>query len=282
MASDGTTFVAISNEQSGNPTNGLISSTDGTNWTSSGLPISAYWSDIIFGDRFLVISGFSPDGGVNSNAVAISDNGSGWSTLGVMPASRLWKSVAYGQRTYVAIAYNSSTAATSPDGMNWTQRTLPGTRLWSKLTFSNGIFLAVSLDGFAAWSNDKGATWNSVTMPTALTTLWRGVIGDGKNFYAVLDNNGSNNSTNGMLVKSSSIPAASNRYTLYTAAHPSKLIFSYLNTAPIYNTMADTIEMPNIDATSTTVNREIFLGAGKTLSTSDPYASYQFTAIEEF
>jgi hypothetical protein len=45
---------------------------------------------------------------------------------------------------FVAIGYGSSVAATSPDGITWTQRTLPTNVYWFSITYGNGLFVAVA------------------------------------------------------------------------------------------------------------------------------------------
>ena len=42
-----------------------------------------------------------------------------------LPVSANWYSVCYGNGKFVAVAYNSTIAAYSTDGINWTQTTLP-------------------------------------------------------------------------------------------------------------------------------------------------------------
>ena len=39
---------------------------------------------------------------------------------------------------------SSDVAATSPDGITWTARTLPSSSPWISVTYANGIFVAVS------------------------------------------------------------------------------------------------------------------------------------------
>jgi len=102
-----------------------------------------------------------------------------------MSASQNWSSVVWSPELgiFVAVAgnYNLTTtvAATSPDGVTWTARTLPGTATyWSSVTWSPelGIFCAVAgaitttngnsrTTTRSAISSD-GINWTSVTLPT--------------------------------------------------------------------------------------------------------------------
>ena len=46
------------------------------------------------------------------------------------PASASWRSVAYGNGVFAAIANYSTIAASSTDGITWTARTLPVSTYW--------------------------------------------------------------------------------------------------------------------------------------------------------
>lgn len=64
-------------------------------------------------------------------------------TQRTMPASAKWENVAYGNGTFVAIARESSIAATSTNGITWTQRAMPTSATWRCITFGNGVFVAM-------------------------------------------------------------------------------------------------------------------------------------------
>lgn len=68
--------------------------------------------------------------------------------------------------TFVAVAYDSNIAATSEDGITWTQRTLPVNTYWDTVTYGGGVFVAISssLAADAATSPD-GITWTARTLP---------------------------------------------------------------------------------------------------------------------
>ena len=103
-----------------------------------------------------------------------------------MSASQNWSSVAWSPELgiFVAVAGNyalaTTVAATSPDGVNWTDRTMPGTATyWSSVAWSPelGIFCAVAgmiqsgtnnarTTNRAAISSD-GINWTPVTLPSS-------------------------------------------------------------------------------------------------------------------
>ena len=65
-----------------------------------------------------------------------------------LPVIVNWSSVTYGtvngSPLFVAISNGTAIAATSPDGITWTQRTLPANVYWSSVTYGNGVFVAIS------------------------------------------------------------------------------------------------------------------------------------------
>ncbi len=123
------TFVAIS---TGN--NATAISSNGTTWTAGGnLPSSTTWVSVAYGNgRFVAIAS-----GGRSVAYSI-DKGANWTAAPVgLPASLTWTKVAYGQGLFMAIATGTNQCATSPDGINWTARTLTSSTTWNALAFGN-------------------------------------------------------------------------------------------------------------------------------------------------
>jgi len=81
--------------------------------------------------------------------------------------------VAYGNGTFVAVGLNS-TILTSPDGVNWTQRT-SGTSdvlLLKDVTYGNGLFVAVGDYGALLTSSD-GVTWTRLWTSESERNYWR-------------------------------------------------------------------------------------------------------------
>jgi hypothetical protein len=54
--------------------------------------------------------------------------------------------VTYGNGVFVVVAsgYDSRAAATSPDGVTWTARTLPSGNYWRSVAYGSGIFVAIA------------------------------------------------------------------------------------------------------------------------------------------
>jgi hypothetical protein len=126
-------FVAITTGS----TLATATSTNGSTWVAGGnLPAGfTTGTSIAYGNgRFVAICSAS------GTATAYSiDGGTTWKSYGVgLPSTQTWSKIKYGQGLFVAIATGSTVCATSPDGINWTLKTMPGSSsTWSALAFGN-------------------------------------------------------------------------------------------------------------------------------------------------
>jgi hypothetical protein len=123
------TFVAIS---TGNVATAI--SSNGTSWTAGGnLPTSSTWNDVVYGNgRFVAIA-------TGTRNVAISyDKGTTWVlSASQLPSAATWTKIRYGHGLFFAVASGGATAATSPDGINWTVRAMPSSSNWNSVVFGN-------------------------------------------------------------------------------------------------------------------------------------------------
>jgi hypothetical protein len=87
-----------------------------------------------------------------------------------MPASATWRSVTYGNGVFVAVAANSAIAATSPDGITWTQRALPSSANWQYVTYGNGVFVAVAANSAIAATSSNPTANQEMSWGTAATS----------------------------------------------------------------------------------------------------------------
>jgi len=138
-------FVAISYDN-----NKTSYSTNGVTWTAGGtLPANTFWTQVAYGNgRFVAIT----EAGTTSGAtVAYSvDNGVTWSAPAAgIGQSSAWESITYGQGVFLVTGGNgSSEAATSPDGINWTARTLSAVGDWNTVfgtVNKKPLFLSVDI-----------------------------------------------------------------------------------------------------------------------------------------
>jgi len=100
-----------------------------------------------------------------------SSDGSAWVSFD-FPTDGNWKCLAAGNNTFVAIAYNSSNAASSTNGIDWTARTMPASRQWNGVVYGKpstaptGIFVAVADNLNSAARSTNGTSWTFSTLPT--------------------------------------------------------------------------------------------------------------------
>ena len=89
-------------------------------------------------------------------------------TQRTLPASDNWQSVTYGNNTFVAVATDSTRAATSPNGITWTQRVLPVSAYWRSVTYGNNTFVAVASNSTIAVTSPDGITWTQRVLPASV------------------------------------------------------------------------------------------------------------------
>jgi hypothetical protein len=96
-----------------------------------------------------------------------------------------WRSVAYGNGLFVAVANTGTNRVmTSPDGIFWTARTAAEANQWYSVTYGNGLFVAVAADGTnRVMTSPNGITWTTRTAPEA--NFWRHVTYGNGLFVAV-------------------------------------------------------------------------------------------------
>jgi hypothetical protein len=110
---------------------------------------------------------------------------------GTLPGALNWSSIAWNGTVFCTVAFGSSVAATSTDGLTWVQRALPVSANWSAIAWNGSVFCAVTNGPFdnngngstiAATSPD-GITWTQRTLSSA--GGWRSISWDGTNFCVV-------------------------------------------------------------------------------------------------
>jgi hypothetical protein len=158
-------FVAVSEDG----TNRVMTSPDGINWTNR-TSISSLWSQVIFANGQYVAVAVS-----GTNRVMTSPDGINWTARTAANAFS-WKSVAFGNSLYVAVADGAapSPVMTSPDGINWTARTaIAGS--WKSICFGNDLFVAVGLSNNCMTSPD-GINWTARVISPGSSGGWFKVI----------------------------------------------------------------------------------------------------------
>ncbi|CAM6054963.1 unnamed protein product [Sphagnum tenellum] len=81
-----------------------------------------------------------------------------------------WNGIAYGAGLFVAIAVNTTTYATSPDGITWTTRSLPAAMKPYNIAYGAGIFLVIGDQGSSTTTatSPDGLNWTTNTTTTAI------------------------------------------------------------------------------------------------------------------
>jgi hypothetical protein len=79
------------------------------------------------------------------------------------PETNSWKSIAYGNGTFVAVSQDGThRVMTSPDGTTWTVRDAAEANTWQGVTYGNGMFVAVAADGtHRVMTSPDGVTWTA-------------------------------------------------------------------------------------------------------------------------
>jgi hypothetical protein len=125
-------------------------------------------------------------------------------TYGTLPNAN-WTSVAYGAGVFVAVASGTATAATSTDGITWTQRSLPATDNWKAVTFGGGLFVTVANSSNLAATSPDGVTWTLRTLPGIVA--WTSVAYGAGTFVAVAQNATAASSLDGVTWTVRTLPA---------------------------------------------------------------------------
>ncbi len=118
-----------------------------------------------------------------------------------LPTNGNWRCLAAGNNRFVAIRgddENTAAAASSTNGIDWTDRTMPASRFWTGVAYGKpstttvGVFVAVARDQNSAAYSTNGTTWTSSTMPTfGDSTINQYVdIAFGTNVFVALANSG--------------------------------------------------------------------------------------------
>ncbi len=137
-------------------------------WTYTAIPVGTFFSSAAgvaantSGSTVVVVGSFS---GATSNVYTSTDGGATWA-FKVTPTTASLYAVTWDatNKQFVAAGLNG-TIITSPDGINWTDRSITGATLDIRgIDEHNGLLVGVGIDysgtSMAVYSIDAGATWN--------------------------------------------------------------------------------------------------------------------------
>ena len=137
----------------------ILTSSDGTTWTSMTSGTSKLLNDVTHGNSIFVTVGYG------GTILTSPDNGTTWNDRS--KTKRLW-GVTYGNSTFMVVG-NSGTIYTSSDGTTWTSRTSNTSKDLENVTYGNSTFVTVGSSGTILTSSDNGSTWTSRTSGTSNT-----------------------------------------------------------------------------------------------------------------
>jgi len=168
-------FVAVATSLLGEgaPFDRVMTSADGITWTIRGASEASEWFDVCFGNGLFVAVGYAVFDGTAFLRIMTSPNGITWTTRTSIASSRClpgpnatiicapeWgRSVVYGDGLFVVVG---SSVVTSPDGINWTERT-GGNGI--SVTYGNGLYVYVS-GGNKFVVSANGVAWTDNQVPT--------------------------------------------------------------------------------------------------------------------
>jgi hypothetical protein len=163
-------------------------STDGgQTWTAgAALPASATWSSVAYGGgKFVAVASGGTEAAYSTN------EGETWTTA-TLPTSTGWASVAFGNNRFVTVSSNATTAAYSLNGIDWESSATSGG--FTAITYGQGTFLAVGATTTAASSPD-GVVWTSRTISTSnsVSVAFGNTNRVGK--FVTISNSGTNNAS---------------------------------------------------------------------------------------
>lgn len=124
-----------------------------------------------------------------------------------VPSTGFWP-ICANSSLFVMLKGSGSGAATSPDGINWTLRSLANSQGWNDITYGAGLFVAIGQGTSGLYSTNiyntspDGITWTSRTFP--VTSTFVGIAFNGTAFI-VTHYSGHLYSTNGTSWSSSAI-----------------------------------------------------------------------------
>jgi photosystem II stability/assembly factor-like uncharacterized protein len=88
--------------------------------------------------------------------------------------------MAWNGTVFCVIAQTSIIAATSPDGITWTQRVLPGGgSAWQSIAWNGTVFCAIAQSSTLVGTSPDGITWTQRVLPVSATWFsiaWNGSI----------------------------------------------------------------------------------------------------------
>ena len=176
-------------------------------------------SSVVFGNGIFVAVAYQTNITTNKySRVLTSSNGLNWANIPTQTSSVMdnaWRSVTYGNGTFVAVASSGfgTRVMTSQDGTNWRNRQSPADNSWNSVTYGNGLFVAVASTGTGdrVMTSTDGIAWTSRN--AAIDDDWQSVSYGNGRFVAVANSGNTNSvmtSTDGINWTAGTVPSGNN------------------------------------------------------------------------
>lgn len=174
IAWNGSVFCAVTD----NGDYACAVSPDGITWVAGTTPSNAKKYIAWNGSIFCIVT--------EVGEVATSIDGLTWTIGGI--ASHAYTAICWNGSLLCALYYDDYTAAgaaTSPDGIIWTMRTMPSVQRWTGVAWNGLLFCAISkaLAGTLFSTSPDGITWTDQTPPTSVQ--WLNVKWNGTTFLVI-------------------------------------------------------------------------------------------------
>lgn len=107
--------------------------------------------------------------GKGTEVLYTTDAGQNWTVNNPLggTSSNYYYGVACDGTTFVTVQYNSNTAYTSTDGINWTSRTLSQSSLWEDIIWTGNYFMAINYNSTTFDYSANGTSgWTGGTFPS--------------------------------------------------------------------------------------------------------------------
>ena len=157
-------FVAVS--YTSGTVNNVMLSGNGTSWSSAASAPSGQWTAVCWSPElglFCAVDQFN----TTTQRAATSGDGSHWALQTTPSTNRKWKGICWSSelRLFVAVTDDTAVVMTSPDGVNWTERTAAYGCLGICWSPEQGQFVAVGTN--RVMTSPDGIVWTARTAATS-------------------------------------------------------------------------------------------------------------------
>lgn len=173
----GTMFCAVGYSSANKSVSAI--STDGINWTTSGvLTNTIQMQSVAYANGVFCSCGFFTD------KVLTSIDGLIW-TERTLPASGNYYSVATNGSVFVVPKVSSSAVYYSSDGVTWNTAALPSSSGWVGVAWNGSVFCCISSGTTKIATSSDGITWTAITAASANRSH---IISAGRYFFVAVQN----------------------------------------------------------------------------------------------